>query len=146
MRKYLGIILFFLSATETSAQENQSNKIYQYQVVFIFKSGDTIGTEINLKWYNNNYDTVSLVKHFNSHFVYPEFCREEEIDGRFYFKVHVDSIGKITTIETLRGIIPCSNLISKQLQKIFWMGLLVDRKNYLYEYFVLKIDVRKIQN
>ncbi len=146
MRNYLGIILFILFARDATAQENQSNKIYQYSVAFIFISGDSSGSAINFKWYNNNYDTVNLVNHLNSNFVYPQFCKEEEIDGSFYYKVHVDSTGKITTIETLRGIIPCSNLISKQLQKIMWMGLLVDRKKYPYEYFVLKLNVRRIQN
>ncbi len=146
MKNYLGVILFFLLATETSAQENQINKTYQYLVVFIFISGDSVGSETNFKWYNSNYDTVSLVNHFNSHFIYPEFGREEEIDGSFYYKFHVDSIGKVTTIVTLKGIMPCSNLISKQLQKILWMGLLVDRKKYPFEYFVLKIRVNRIQN
>jgi len=145
MKKYFGIILFFLFATDASAQENRSYKIYQYSVVYIFISGDSVGSEINFKLYNSNYDTVNLVNHFNAHFTYPEFCKEEEIDGSFYYKVHVDSIGKITTIETLKGIIPCSNFISKQLEKILWMGLLVDRKKYPYEYFVLKLIVKKIQ-
>ena len=145
MKKYFGIILFFLFASDTSAQENQSNKIYQYSATFIFISGDSAGSAINFKWYNSSHDTVNLVNHFNSNFVYPQYCKEEEIDGSFYFKVHVDSIGKITTIETLKGIMPCSNFILKQLQKIMWMGLLVDRKKYPYEYFVLKLEVKKIQ-
>ncbi len=120
MKKYLGFVLLFLLVNVGHSQDYRyhRNKTFSYPIEIYFISNDSISSNLEFKWHNSNHDTVQLRKHFNKQFVYPEFCREEEIEGSFYFRVFADSIGKITLVDALRPFISCTYFISKQVQKI----------------------------
>ena len=148
MKKFLILILFLIDYFDSTAQDyrDEHHKTFSFPTEIYFISNDSVSSQLNFKWYDSNHDTVQLRNHINKQFVYPEICQFEEVDGSFYFKIYADSIGVVTKVEAIKPIASCSHEIANELKKILWMGFLVDRKKYPYEYFVLKLRAEKIQN